>query len=283
MISESVTLPVIKVKGREKRLTEDTVVREVPITIYFNKEEIVTILCSPDQVKELAIGFLLSEGFITNRDDLYTVGHHCEENVIRVEGRPRPGQTGILNRRVISSCCGKNRVSFNFENDASLLRVQDSAVRITLEEAIYFANYLDQNSSLFKETGGTHNGGVGHAGEVLFTSQDIGRHNVLDKLMGRAVLLNLDLSDHVLFFSGRVSSEILVKVAKMKIPILVARSAPTDLAVALAEELNISLVGFARGDRLNIYTAPERIKLPPLLWRGSRDEPGPPPLQRAQM
>jgi FdhD protein len=283
MISESVTLPVIKVKGREKRLTEDTVVREVPITIYFNKEEIVTILCSPDQVKELAIGFLLSEGFITNRDDLYTVGHHCEENVIRVEGRPRPGQTGILNRRVISSCCGKNRVSFNFENDASLLRVQDSAVRITLEEAIYFANYLDQNSSLFKETGGTHNGGVGHAGEVLFTSQDIGRHNVLDKLMGRAVLLNLDLSDHVLFFSGRVSSEILVKVAKMKIPILVARSAPTDLAVALAEELNISLVGFARGDRLNIYTAPERIKLPPLLWRGNRDEPAPPPLQRAQM
>ena len=281
MINESVQLPVIKVKGREKRLTEDAVVREVPITIYFNKQEIVTILCSPNQIKELAIGFLISEGFIGCRDDLFTVGHHCEENVIRVEGRERPGQTGILNRRVLSSCCGKNRVSFNFENDASLLRVQESAVRITLDEAIYFANYLDENSALFKETGGTHNGGVGHAGKVLFTSQDIGRHNVLDKLMGKAVLMNLDLSDHVLFFSGRVSSEILVKVAKMKIPILVARSAPTDLAIALAEDLNISLVGFARGDRLNIYTAPERIKLPPLLWRPSREDTDQAPLKRA--
>jgi FdhD protein len=283
MINESVTLPVIKVKGREKRLTDDTVVREVPITIYFNKEEIVTILCSPNQIKELAIGFLISEGFIRDRNDLYTVGHHCEENIIRVEGRPRPGQQGIMNRRVMSSCCGKSRVSVNFENDASLVRVQESTVRITLDEAIYFANYLDQNSSLFKETGGIHNGGVGYQGKVRFTCHDIGRHNVLDKLLGRSLLLNLDLSDHVLFFSGRVSSEILLKVAKMNIPILVARSAPTDLAIALAEDLNISLVGFARGDRLNIYSGPERIKLPPLLWRGSRNETDHEPLRRAQM
>jgi FdhD protein len=272
MIDESVTLPVLKVKGREKRLTEDTVVREVPITIYFNKEEIVTILCSPDQVKELAIGFLLSEGFIRDRDDLFAVGHHCEENVIRVEGRPRPGQAGIMTKRVMSACCGKNRVSFNFENDTSLVRVQESTVRIPLDEAIYFANYLDDNSSLFEETGGIHNGGVGHAGAVRYTCHDIGRHNVLDKILGKAFLLNLDLSDHVLFFSGRVSSEILLKVAKMKIPILVARSAPTDLAIALAEDLNITLIGFARGDRLNVYTCPERIKLPPLLCR---DKPAP--------
>ncbi len=254
-------------KGKEKRLTEDTVVREVPITIYFNKEEIVTILCSPDQIKELTIGFLLSEGFIKDRNDLFTVGHHCEENIIRVEGRPRPEQKGIMNKRVMSACCGKNRVSFNFENDASLVRVQESTVRVTLDEAIYFANYLDHNSPLFQETGGIHNGGVGYAGEVRFTCHDIGRHNVLDKILGRAYLLDLDLSDHVLFFSGRVSSEILLKVAKMKIPILLARSAPTDLALALAEDLNITLVGFARGDRLNIYTCPERIKLPPLLCR----------------
>lgn len=272
MIDESVRLPVIKVQGREKRIAEDTVVREVPITIFFNKKEIVTILCSPNQVKELAVGFLFSEGFIGGLNDLHSVGHHCEENVIRVEGRPREGQGEILSRRVMSSCCGKNRVSFNFENDASLLRVQSSEVRITLDDAVYYANYLDDNSELFRATGGTHNGGLGCAGKVLFTCHDIGRHNVLDKLLGKALLMGLDLSDHVLFFSGRVSSEILVKVAKMNIPILVARSAPSDLAIALAEDLNISLVGFARGDRLNIYTAPERIKLPPLLLRGGSRE-----------
>lgn len=267
MIDETVTLPVIKVYGRAKTLTEDTVVREVPVTIYFNKEEIVTVLCSPSQIKELAVGFLISEGFIRDMSDLYTLGHHCEENVVRVEGRPQPGQKGLMNRRTMSSCCGKSRVSFNFANDTSLVRVQESTTRISLDEAMYFANYLEQNSTLFKETGGIHNGGIGRAGVVDFTCYDIGRHNVLDKILGRAHLQNLDLSNHALFFSGRVSSEILMKVAKMNIPILVAKSAPTDLALSLAEELNITVAGFARGDRLNIYTCPERIKLPPLAVR----------------
>ena len=172
-----------------------------------------------------------------------------------------------MGRRAMSACCGKSRMSFNFENDTSLVRIQESATRISLDDAMFFANYLESNSTLFRETGGTHNGGVGRAGEVSYVCYDIGRHNVLDKILGRAHLQNLDLSDHVLFFSGRVSSEILLKVAKMNIPILVARSAPTDLALALAEDLNITVAGFARGDRMNIYTCPERIKLPPLMMR----------------
>lgn len=283
MIAETVSRPVIKIMGTEKHLTEDVIVREVPITIYFNKEEIVTILCSPNQIRELTVGFLVSEGFIETRDDLYTIGHHCEENIIRVEGRARQGQQGILSRRVISSCCGKSRASFNFENDGSLIKVQDSTVRITLDEALYFANYLDQNSAIFKETGGTHNGGVGCSGRVGYTCHDIGRHNVLDKIMGRAVLQKLDLSDHVLFFSGRVSSEILIKVAKMNISILVARSAPTDMTIALAEDLNITVIGFARGNRLNIYSCAERIRLPPLLCRDQRKAAVDEPRERMRM
>lgn len=275
MIDESVSLPVIRMKGREKSLALDTVVREVPVTVYFNKEEIVTILCSPNQLKELALGFLLSEGFIRERGDLYSVGHHCEQNIIRVEGKPRPDQALRMTRRSVSSCCGKNRVSYNFDSDAELVRVQESGVRIPLEDALGYSSYLEKNSSLFQQTGGTHNGGIGRAGKVRWTTCDIGRHNVLDKLMGTAFMSGLDLSDHVLFFSGRVSSEILIKVAKMNIPVLVARSAPTDLAIALAEELNLTLVGFARGDRLNIYSCPERIKLPPFATRARQPLPAP--------
>lgn len=265
MIEDTVTLPIIKIKSRSKILTGDTIVREIPITIYFNKEEIATVLCSPSQVKELTVGFLISEGFIRSMGDIHTLGHHCEENSVRVEGRPHPGQVGRMNRRAMSSCCGKSRISFNFENDASLVRVQESTTWISLDEASFYANYLETNSPLFKETGGIHNGGIGHKGVVRFSCYDIGRHNVLDKILGRAHMQSLDLSDHVLFFSGRVSSEILLKLAKMNIPILVSRSAPTDMALALAEELNITVAGFARGDRMNIYTCPERIKLPPLM------------------
>jgi FdhD protein len=181
----------------------------------------------------------------------------------------------------MSSCCGKSRISFNFENDGSLVKVQESRVRITLDEALYYANYLDQNSTIFKETGGTHNGGVGCSGKVSYTCYDIGRHNVLDKIMGQAVLQNLDLSHHVLFFSGRVSSEILIKVAKMNISVLVARSAPTDMTIALAEDLNITVIGFARGNRLNIYSCSERIRLPPLLCRDPRKVPAVEPHMRA--
>lgn len=265
MIDETVVLPIIKVSGRNHLQTEDVVVREIPMTLYFNKEEIVTVLCSPSQVKELMIGFLIAEGFVRDRDDIYSIGHHCEDNIIRVEGRSRPSQKEAMSRRVMSACCGKSRASFNFENDASLVKAQVSCMKVDLDEVVYYANYLDQHSTLFKETGGIHNGGVGYKGEVLYTCYDIGRHNVLDKILGRAYLLNLDLADHVLFFSGRVSSEILLKIAKMNIPILVARSAPTDLALALAEDLNITVVGFARGNNLNIYTRPKRIVLPPRL------------------
>lgn len=274
MIDDTVTLPVIKIMGTEKQLAGDVIAREVPITVYFNKKEVVTILCSPHQIRELTVGFLASEGFIKDRDDLYTIGHHCEENIIRVEGRERPERQEMFQRRTVSSCCGKNRVSYNFENDGTLIKVQESRVRISLDEALYYANYLDKNSAIFKETGGTHNGGVGSSGRVLYTSYDIGRHNVLDKIMGSAVLQKLDLSGHVLFFSGRVSSEILIKVAKMNIPVLIARSAPTDMTIALAEDLNITLIGFARGNRLNIYTCSERIKLPPLLCRDPRKAAG---------
>ncbi len=267
MIDETVEFSVIKIKGNCKSLTNDTIVREVPVTIYFNGEEIATVLCSPSQVREMTVGFLASEGFVRGMGDIYTIGHHCEENSIRVEGRPHPGQAGRMSKRSMSSCCGKSRISFNFENDESLVRVQESTTRISLEEATFYANSLETNSPLFKETGGTHNGGVGCGREVLFSCYDLGRHNVLDKIFGRALMQGLDLSNHVLFFSGRVSSEILLKVAKMNVPILVSRAAPTDMAITLAEELNITVIGFARGDRMNIYSCPERIKIPPLIVR----------------
>ena len=261
MIDDTVALPVVKVSGGAQNHVEDTVVREVPLTIHYNKEEVATILCSPGQMKELTLGFLASEGFFSHLDDIHTLGHDCVNNLMRVEGKPCPDQRNAMNRRVMSACCGKSRASFNFENDVSLVRVQKSSMCITLDEAFYYVNYLEQHSTLFRETGGLHNGGIGRHGEVLYLAHDIGRHNVLDKLLGRSYLLNIDLSDHVLFYSGRVSSEILLKVAKMNIPILIARSAPTDLALTLAEDLGIAVIGFARDDRLNIYTCPGRIDL----------------------
>lgn len=260
MTNETAICSIIKATGQQAEPAEDVVVRETSITLYYNQAEIATVLCSPSDLEALALGFFLSEGFIKNREDLYTLRYVKDSNFIWAEGRPLPDDpTG---HRFLSACCGKSRASFAFANDARLAKPQNSQIRLPLEEAYAYADYLQTHLPLFQATGGVHSGGIADQGKILCTSYDIGRHNVFDKLYGKAFESNLNLNDHVIFFSGRISSEILLKVAKMHIPILIARSAPTDLALTLARDLNITVCGFARNNRLNIYTCPERILIP---------------------
>lgn len=259
MTNKTTTCSIIKTTGFQAETTEDVVVRETSITLYYNQVEIATLLCSPSDIEELALGFFLTEGFIESRDDLYTLRYVQDSNIIWAEGRTLSDPTG---HRFLSACCGKSRASFAFANDARLAKPQASQARLSLEEAYTYADYLQTHLPLFQATGGIHSGGIAYQGEILFTSYDIGRHNVFDKLFGKAFRAGIDLSDHIIFFSGRVSSEILLKVAKMNIPVLIARSAPTDLALTLARNLNITVAGFARNNRLNIYTCPERLLIP---------------------
>lgn len=259
MTAETISHPVTKATGLKTELFIDSIVRETPLTLYFNDEEIVTLLCSPSQMEELALGFLLSEGFIADSEDVTELRLDQKENLVWITGKPRPMQAKLMSKRFLSACCGKSRSSFYFANDAKLAKPIQSDLTVTLSEAYGYADYLENHLPLFQNTGGVHSGALARAGEVLFTAYDIGRHNVFDKLYGNLFKNNLSAEDHVIFFSGRVSSEILLKVAKMGVPILIARSAPTDLALSLAADLNITVIGFARGERLNIYTCPERV------------------------
>lgn len=262
MPNETIKHRILKANGSEAQLTEDIIVRETPLTVYFNEEEIATLLCSPSQIEELALGFLLAEGFIRQPADLHGLRYDEEENLVWVTGKQRPLQSQLMSKRYLSACCGKSRPSFYFANDARLAKPQTSTLRLTLEQVYKYAHHLQTHLPLFQATGGIHSGGIASEGEILFTSYDIGRHNVFDKLYGSAFQAGVDLTDHVIFFSGRISSEILLKVAKMNVPILIARSAPTDLTLDLAEQLNITVGGFARENRVNIYTCPERIIIP---------------------
>jgi FdhD protein len=262
MFKDTITYPILKARGSVVQPTEDIIVREIPLTIFFNNEEIVTVLCSPSQIEVLSIGFLLTEGFIRNQEDLFSLKYEPQDNLIWIEGQSRPVLKQLINKRFLSACCGKSRSSFYFANDAFLIKPQISPLKISLEEAYKYAEYLSTHSPLFQATGGVHSGGIARGGDVLLSSYDIGRHNVFDKLFGQAFRTGLDLTNHVIFFSGRISSEILLKVAKMNMPIVIARSAPTDLALKLADELGITVLGFARQDRVNIYTHPHRIIIP---------------------
>jgi len=162
-------------------------------------------------------------------------------------------------KRCLSACCGRGRAEFYFANDARVSKRIDSELRIGAGEVNFYAQALEEASATHHITSGVHNGAVAADGKLLCCAEDIGRHNVFDKLYGKCLEQGVTLADKVLVFSGRVSSEIILKVSKMGVPIVIARSVPTSLAIDLAEELGITLIGVAKGDWFNIYAQANRV------------------------
>ena len=139
----------------------------------------------------------------------------------------------------------------------------NSAVEIITPERIYdLMDRLFDESTLHAETGGVHNAALSSFDEEFYAfRKDIGRHNAADKLIGHCLVNGLELKDKILVFSGRISSEIIKKVARAQIPMILSVSAPTDLAIKIAKNLNITLVGFVRGKKMNIYNDCGRIEI----------------------
>jgi FdhD protein len=162
-------------------------------------------------------------------------------------------------KRYINPCCGRGRASFYFSNDALLCKAVTAENKVARSEVSAMVEALQNRSRLFRRTGGVHNAALAEDGRIIIFQEDIGRHNTLDKIFGQCFCEEIALRDKVIVFSGRVSSEILLKIAKMGAPILVSRSAPTDLALELADDLGITVIGFARGQRFSVYSHPERV------------------------
>lgn len=208
----------------------------------------------------MVTGFLCSEGIIRRHEQLNKITIDKGEGLAWVEttGENTLGESLFL-KRYLTSCCGKGRSSFYFANDAILTKKIESNLQIASQEVNNYVKLLDKRSELFLKTGGVHGGALAAGGQLEYFAYDIGRHNVLDKLYGQAFLAGIDLSEKAIVFSGRISSEILIKTGKMKCPILIGVSAPTDLSLTLAEKLGITVIGFAREERMNIYTHSERV------------------------
>jgi FdhD protein len=238
---------------------EDYVVREEPITLYLNDKEFVTLVCSPGDLKELAVGFLCSEGVLLKRDNLKSILIDEDKGLIWVETAGESPSQEMFLKRFVTSCCGRGRASFYFINDTKGVTQVKSELRVAPKDIFFLTDQLEKLSGLFKTTGGVHNAALCTIGNVALFYEDIGRHNAVDKIFGKCFLENITFSDKILVFSGRISSEILIKVAKMGIPMIVSRSAPTELAIRMADELGITVVGFARGGRLSVYAHRERI------------------------
>ncbi|QSO46688.1 formate dehydrogenase accessory sulfurtransferase FdhD [Alicyclobacillus mengziensis] len=238
----------------------DVVATEYALTIYVNDHEMATIVCSPEYMEDLVVGFLASEGVIRSIDQIQDIQLSTFRGTARVRTSTAVNfNQEFYNKRYIASCCGKSRQSFYFYNDAhTAKKVEDLAV-IFPDSIFRLIDEMEKSADVFHETGGVHVACLADAERLLLARADIGRHNALDKLFGNALKNHISLKGKVITFSGRLSSEVVLKVAKIGVGIVLAKSAPTALALDIADELNITAVGFVRGDSFNIYTHPERV------------------------
>ncbi|MFC5470148.1 formate dehydrogenase accessory sulfurtransferase FdhD [Cohnella suwonensis] len=254
---------VVRYERGAVRRIEDDVATEWPVTILLNGEEFATLVCSPGDVEDLAIGYMASEGVLADIAALEDISYDDRTGTVYADVRGVDSwmkESG--SKRVLTSCCGKSRQGFVFYADMRTAReVASRDIGLTYESCLRMMNAMESNSGLFKATGGVHNAALFHAdGTLLLARTDIGRHNAIDKLYGYCLRNGVPMSDKVLAFSGRVSSEVLLKAAKMRCEALLSKSAATDLAIGLAEDLGITIVGFIRGGAMNVYSHPERMK-----------------------
>lgn len=238
---------------------EDKIAIEFPLTIMINGEEFATIVCTPTNIEQLLVGFLASEGIIRSYNEIASLQIDEKKGFAYVE-MDKLLETFDENytKRFIGSCCGKSR-QFYFKSDVKTAKTIQNRLIISTAESYKLMKQMETESNFFQQTGGVHNAALCTVNSILSIQTDVGRHNALDKLYGEILINKTFVHDKVIVFSGRISSEVLLKVSKIGIGIIISKSAPTDLALRLAQDLEITTVGFLRGDSMNVYTHPERI------------------------
>jgi FdhD protein len=252
--------------GARPGLQSDKLAREEPLEIRVGGQSVAVTMRTPGHDEELAAGFLLTEGLIHRREDLVTIAHcpvaAAPENTLNVFLAPSlKVDMTRLTRHVFasSSCglCGKASIESVHQHFPPL----KSRLRITARILASLPEQMRRTQATFDQTGGLHAAAVFDSkGKLIVLREDVGRHNAVDKVLGYGFIEGkLPFDSHVLLVSGRASFEILQKALAARVPIVCAVSAPSSLAVDFARESGQTLVGFLRGQGMNIYCGPERI------------------------
>ncbi|AMX84554.1 sufurtransferase FdhD [Geobacillus subterraneus] len=250
---------IAKYRNGQLAEEEDEIALEFPLTVVVNGEEFATIVCTPEHMDELVTGFLASEGVIRVKDDIQAMAIDEKRGFAYVElTASKLPSMEFYAKRFIGSCCGKSR-QFYFYNDMKTAKTIVDGISAQADDCLRLMEALHEQSTDFAATGGLHNAALATPDGIVVIRSDIGRHNALDKLYGYCLRHQVAMKDKLIVFSGRVSSEVLLKAAKMGVSILLSKSAPTTLALDLAEELGITVVGFLRGQAFNVYTYESRI------------------------
>ncbi len=244
---------IVRNAGAAVEEREDAIAVERRLRILVNGKEVLSLYCTPIMIRELVVGLFMTEDIIK--------GGWCAERMSIVYGEevvvdiPAEGEVSTEGGVITSGCIG----GITFPKRLSLQKIEDPFT-IAIEEMKGLFRKFQNASELYRLTGCVHSAALSNGTELFCLAEDIGRHNAVDKVIGYAILENIPFKGTIMLASGRLSSEITSKCAKWGIPIVASRTSPTSLALDIAEKSGVTVIGFVRSDRLNVYTHPWRVR-----------------------
>jgi FdhD protein len=252
----------IDVRTETVERKRDIIAREAPLHVFLNGIHFVSILSSPAMRTELVAGHLLGEGVIYSANEIQNLNWD-EENRCTVSLRTNDAADRVVSRsftRLILSTCGNIRYRSLSELLDNVKLMPLPSWRVKAKTLLGCVRRLNTLADTFRTTGGVHVAGLFHRhGKLKVLAEDVGRHNAVDKVIGAVALEGEDLGCCFLGLSGRLTADIVLKAARVGIPVVASLAAAIDSGVVVAEKAGMTLVGFARGARMTVYTCPERI------------------------
>jgi FdhD protein len=229
---------------------------EAPIALHINGRQWVTLLCTPSRLRPLALGFLYTSRVIERADDILYM-RICEEDGVIEVGLPEgPELDAALSRpRTLTSGCGGG-TSFEAVDGLEPL---PNAERVLPDRVLEAMHALHAAADGYRESGGIHTCALSDEAELLLVAEDVGRHNALDKVVGECLWTGLDPAGKWVLSSGRISSEMALKAARLGAPVVISHTSPTSLAIDVARLLNVTLIGYAKAQRFSVYSGVERV------------------------
>lgn len=253
----------LDLSGGKAEKTKDWVAEEVPLQISVNSAYTFVIWCSPSQFKELAVGYLLAEDILRSVDEIESLSSDEKANTCAVKLKATVDLEERMkhsrrNTRVIPLIKASTSA---YQHDEKI-SVVPSKLKVKAQVIFDCINQMNSKAKGFRETGGLHDSGIFKPdGTMVAFSEDVGRHNTVDKVIGEALLNRVDFSQCFMIITGRVPGDMIYKAAKVGLPIVASVAAVLNSGISSAEKANICLIGFVRGSRMNIYTSEERILL----------------------
>lgn len=252
----------INVPTNSFELVEEPVAMESPVNIFVNGDYVITLLATPEFQKELTLGWLFSEGVLQSLDEVIQIVVN-QDNVDVVTRHPikeeRLRVVGVS--RLLTTACGLSASKFLRTISEAGEKLVESNYEVKAKDIIEMTQKLDEGR-LYRSTGGVHVAALFEEERLVALAEDVGRHNTIDKVVGIGLQSKVNFSKSLLISSGRQPADMVLKAARMGIPIIVSRSAPIRSGIIAAEKTGVTLVCFVREHRMSVYTHPSRILLP---------------------